>query len=348
MTNQVSVVESVNQGIVATDSFIGSMNAMKKMMPDLVKKNDSFHVHPSLLAIRDGFNVRDYSKYEDHIESLAQQWLDNPAMIPPLMVTFSFNEGKCYIIDGHCRRIALARANSRGAEIERVPVVLFSGTEDELDAVILKSQQNAKLSPVEESIVYKRMALRGRTNQEISTILRVSLQQVTNMLKLAELPTVLKDMVRNKTISYATMLQLCREHNDDFAKIEQLIVAEVGAQGEGETEAKKPRRFTARSMNKNGVNFTKTVKAQASTVLTRLIGSLQGEGEQVVSLDAEMVTLLMQIKASMHQEEAGEPKNDNQLELAGVDGTHPHDHLIVTDGSEDELNVSAEMAGATV
>lgn len=214
--------------------FIRSLTQLRNI--DGVKKNDMFAIHISLLKEEPGFNARDYSKprYVKHIESLANQWIDNPSMIPPLM--FVLKDGHAYVRDGHCRRRGALLANERlgkDEQIEYITCVPFRGNDLDQDLLILNSQMGEQLDYVEKAMMYERLANRGLTDDDIGARVKRSAQHVRVVRQIAMLPQKMQDYISEDVISYIPAIELVKQKGETKAvQIMDELVAELRAKVE--------------------------------------------------------------------------------------------------------------------
>lgn len=340
--------------------YVTSMDQLKKLHPDEVKKNDFYLVAPHLIEVEPHYNARDLSKYEDHIESLKRQWISGPSLIPPIII--SIKNGHVFVRDGHCRLEAANRAIAEGCSIHRITCQIFRGTETEQDVLILKTQQGAKLDHVEQAIVYARMAARGATNKEIAEILDVSEQQVKNMLQIHSLSDRLKKYITTGVVRYYALLEMLRGEDGNEDKVAEYIDAVIaknasndpqggdGTQGDTARTGKRKASVTLGSINKakGGIaRFTPAIKKHTQSFLTSLFSRIDiPEGDTTetvtVTLTPEDLKLLASLR-SVAVAPQEEPEAPNQLTIDMDPDDHPHAHLI--EESSDGKSPTSEGEG---
>lgn len=173
-----------------------------------------FWLDPSEIYAEDGYNIRDVD--QQHVEEFHQAYLAGE-YVPPLTVEVTSKGIK--VIDGHHRLAGAMLAVAGGATL-RLPVNDITGaTEADKIALMVTSSQGKQLDPIERSRAYLRMKAQGWTNEEIAKKVKCSISSVANMLALAEVPESMKAMVKDNQMSYATAIEMVREHGVDAEKI---------------------------------------------------------------------------------------------------------------------------------
>ena len=180
---------------------------------------------------------------EEHLESLAESIKKN-GILQPLLVR-EIEPNRYEIIAGE-RRFKAAQL----AGLSSVPVVIknFSDTQA-IEVALIENLQREDLSPIEEAMGYERMMAEfSYTQEQVGKAVDKSRSHVANLLRLLNLPDVIKQMLENEDLSmgHARAL-LTAEDPEELAKIimsKQLSVRQteklVASQKKG-TEIKIPK-----------------------------------------------------------------------------------------------------------
>ena len=155
------------------------------------------------LRVVPGFNVRDID--QNHVASLAEMYRKGKDL-PPLVVCVA-EDGMIDIVDGEHRYWA-----SGMAEMKRLPVLEFEGTEEEKIALAISSSQGRQLTPVQRALAYLRLHKRGWTDKEIAEEVTRSEGDVANHLLLAKCGTEVHEAVKAKEVSATAIIDLARKH----------------------------------------------------------------------------------------------------------------------------------------
>jgi ParB family transcriptional regulator, chromosome partitioning protein len=151
--------------------------------------------------------------YFDAIElqELADSIREN-GIIQPLIVTRSSEEGMYELVAGERRLRA-----SKMAELTTVPVVVMDiGQEDTLlELALIENIQRTDLNPVEEAEAYQKLILTfGYTQEETAKKVGKNRSTITNMLRLLNLPDLIKQDIITGTLSEGHARALLRLTND--------------------------------------------------------------------------------------------------------------------------------------
>jgi ParB family transcriptional regulator, chromosome partitioning protein len=205
---------------------------------------------------------------EEHLESLAESIKKN-GILQPLLVRET--EPNRYEIIAGERRFKAAKI----AGLSTVPVVIknFSDTQA-IEVALIENLQREDLSPIEEAMGYERMMAEfNYTQEQVGKSVDKSRSHVANLLRLLNLPDVIKQMLENEDISmgHARAL-LTAEDPEELAKIimsKQLSVRQteklVSAQKKG-TKIKIPKgKIRAENMSSSDITASIEKKMKLST-----------------------------------------------------------------------------------
>lgn len=204
-------------------STIGQMYKAGKTSA-VVRKQ--FWMPPEEIYAEDGYNIRDVD--QQHVEEFRDAYIAGE-YVPPLTVEVTSKGVK--VIDGHHRLAGALLAVAAGTQL-RLPVNDITGaTEADKIALMVTSSQGKSLEPLERSRAYLRMKAQGWTNDEIAKKVKCSISAVANMLALSEVPESMKVMVKENQMSYATAIDMIREHGPDAEKVAAESLGKAESQG---------------------------------------------------------------------------------------------------------------------
>ncbi len=126
---------------------------------------------------------------EDSLEELAQS-LKRHGMIQPILVR---PHGKGYqIVAGERRWRAAQRA-----QLHQVKAVVRELSDEEtLEIALIENIQRQDLNPIEEAEAYRKLCTDfGHSQNELAAIVEKSRSHVANMMRLLELPTLVRELV---------------------------------------------------------------------------------------------------------------------------------------------------------
>lgn len=191
----------------------------------LTREANSARVVFEDIFIKPGLNVRvKDAGYHAHVRVLADSIKANGFYAHEPIVVWPVQESKkikLYVVDGHCRYDGLALALNEGADINDVPVLILdkSVSQEDLMVFMAMSITKKKLSPLEVSIVCKRLRGFGWTPNVIAERLCITVEYVHNLLTLASSPKSIRDMVACGEVAAALAVSMIRTHGSDTAEV---------------------------------------------------------------------------------------------------------------------------------
>lgn len=221
------------------NSITAFLNHVNKAQPGSIKKNDIMMVPVELLEEEDGFNERDYTRAEtiEHIDNLAAAY-EAGEQLPPLQI--KVKNGRCYVRDGHCRRLGVHKAIARGATIERLPCIEFKGDEIEQKWLILKSNQGLQLTALERAALYQKFVNWGIPIKDIAAKANKTDEHIRQQLFLLELPVALKAMINDGIVSASLASKQYKEFGEVaismIQKTHEVLNVEPVVSSEGKTK----------------------------------------------------------------------------------------------------------------
>jgi ParB family chromosome partitioning protein len=172
------------------------------------KKNDLLLIDPRNIVIEEGFNVRHDM---GDLDGLANSIIE-VGQLEPISVMKIRGEEKFALTDGHRRMAAIRLAIEKGHPIPYVRAIVSSGNlEDRIFAMVITGIGKKPLTSVEEGEAYKRLKAYGYKVDDIAKRVGKSLPHIYNMLKLADVPMVVKQRINEGIVSGNTVLQLLKD-----------------------------------------------------------------------------------------------------------------------------------------
>lgn len=243
---------------------------------------DVFQVDPRNLRVEEGFNKRiDYGD----IPALAKSLVEF-GMIESLKGHKVRGEESYIITDGHRRHAAVMLAmenHKKGVEgfediskIARVPLsIAASNLKDRLYIMAITGETKKVLTDLEKVEMYESLIEMGKSEgkkrtdiiAEIVDKLGVSRAAVYNILKISELPQVIKDRIAENVISAGTVVSITRELKNPDEQVKAVEAAITNAQKTAEATGKKVKAATAKDV-KGSAN--KPVMARIEELIAKL------------------------------------------------------------------------------
>lgn len=209
----------------------------------ITKGTDGFKVHPSLILEEEGFNPRNYAteRIQESIDYLSRAYRDGDYVDP---ITVVCRDGRILVREGHTRRLSFRHAiENMAAELERVKVVEFTGSQLEEQLIPLRSNSGNDLRPHEKGVLMHRMVERfNKTEAEVAKLFNVSIQSVSQTLRYFELSRDVQKLVEMDIVS----LKLATEAHDQFGADAAEKIRERMAEAE-EKQAQKEERQRKRA-----------------------------------------------------------------------------------------------------
>lgn len=213
------------------------MKSFKQMIQaGELKRADAMKIALDDIHEEPGFNLRvEGEDLDASIENLALHILAG-GMVPPLEVRVR-EAGGVFVVDGHRRRRAFLLARERGAPVEFISIVAFTGNDADRVARIITSAEGRGLSPLETSLGYKRLAAFGKTADEIAAMVGKTRQHVDQLLTLANANSDVHAAVKDGKISAAGAVGMVRKHGEGAGAEIADQLDKAKAQGKGKVTA---------------------------------------------------------------------------------------------------------------
>lgn len=210
------------------------MKSFKQMIQGgEIKRHDAMKIRLCDIHEEPGFNLRtEGEELAASIEELATHIMAG-GMVPALEVR-PREDGGVWIVDGHRRSRAYRLAVERGAPIEWINVVAFSGNDADRLARVITSAEGRALQPIEVAQGVKRLMAFGLDASEVAANIGKSVQRVNQLLELANANTDVQKMVAAGGVSAAVATKVVREHGDNAGAV--LAEAAERAKADGKTK----------------------------------------------------------------------------------------------------------------
>lgn len=261
-------------------------NLKQTMKDNDFKSSDLWVGHPSKLHVIQGFNPRvDTPKYQAHIRNIANSIKENGFYKnKPLTgyVAVVDGENVVYIYGGHTRLLAVNLANSEGAGVEAIPVIVSPMKElsqDDMLVSLVQDNTGMVLTAYEEAVVCKRLRGAGVSEKAIAARLDRSEAWVASLLTLMGAPFKLRELVAFEKISATAAIDLIKTHGGDIAleKIEAALAAKAANGG-------KPVRVTMKDVGTKDP-FDKVIKKSAKSIYLALTSVKADPGYKKLSVE---------------------------------------------------------------
>lgn len=190
-------------------------------------RTDIHRIDPRRLFIKPGWNTRDDNQeLLDHIDQLAQSIAEVGVKEP---ITVRLEDGKLWVINGHCRTRAAHRAiEYYKADIKTVPVTAEDRYANEADLVLSQIIRNSgkPLTTMEQAKVFKKLLDMGWAQGDIAKKVGMSNGRVSQVLDLLTMPPLVQAAVVSGAVS-ASLAQATVKAAETPAKAAQAVGAAV-------------------------------------------------------------------------------------------------------------------------
>ncbi len=247
-----------------------------------------FKVHPNLLWIEDGYNIREVC--QDRVEGFVHSYTDGK-YVPPIEVVVAEVDGveRLKVIKGQHRAIALQKLQSAGVHIEEIQVIRLQGDEITLLHRMIKSYEGRALTPIELADAYKRMSQLCKSQSKAAHVLGTTPAQITNYLRLLEAPEELKAMIHNGEYSATTAWTNIRKFNPDIA----LVMAKEDIRAKAERKAAKALGKKTSKAETSSKLKTFQLAPKKINAMSSIVTSLAGQVDRKAIKKKEDVELVM-------------------------------------------------------
>jgi len=325
------------QKLVNFDKEISTINPKTLLESIEHVKGGLIRIGIDHLRVMPDFNVRirDAAYYE-HIQSLKQSILEEGFYEDKPLAGVASYEGKepvIFVTDGDCRLQAVKLAIAEGAPIQSVPVVLKDRTTtiEDLTIALVRSNGGKRFTPLELSVVARRLQKFAWTEKTIAAKLGFSEEYVKQLLTASGAPVVIRQMIAEGEVPLAVAVQSIRTHGPEEAKqVLQTAVAQAKERGETKITRKDlPEQIYKKTITKNAPKLVGIIeKIHAEPLFKQLPEELKLE--------------ISEFLASMAVAKAAGAKQDEQACATGTGNGGE-----TTDASTEHCGATPEQMNAT-
>lgn len=189
------------------------------------------------IRIKEGLNPRiQDASYHAHVRWLADSMKEKGFFADKPIAVYAGYDGKrpvMYVVDGFCRMAAYDLALSEGAPLLEIPVILSpnSTSMEDLTVNFVVSNSGKRLTPMEVSIVCKRLQGFGWNDARIASSLHITQEYVGQLLTLAGAPREIRNMVQNGEMTASLAVETLRKHGPDVMQVVGEAMATAKADG---------------------------------------------------------------------------------------------------------------------
>lgn len=190
------------------------------------------------LKVIPGFNLReDTPANRQHIETLARSMLANGYFKDKPLAGYAGKDDKnkdvIFVVDGHCRLEAVAKANEQGAKITSVPVILKpGGTSAEDLTVAMAAGNNGKpFEPLELAKVCQRLQGYNMERKTICERIGITPKYFGDLMTLLAAPVSIRKLVASGKLSATEAVKQIKEKGADAAPAIEQAATEAEAAG---------------------------------------------------------------------------------------------------------------------
>ncbi len=185
----------------------------------MLGRNDIFRLSPASIDIDPTFNARDFTTPDNiaHVAWLADS-IESEGVQEPMR---GYVKGDRFVVtNGESRMRAIALLAKRGVVIESVPAQLEGRYSNDADRLYTQVTSNSgkAFSPMETSMLYRRMLNLGQTEQQIATRTGMDVRRVKQLLDLQSLPSEVQKMVSEGTVKTTLAMEIFIGNERDPAK----------------------------------------------------------------------------------------------------------------------------------
>ena len=271
-----------------------------------VKRADAMKVRIEDIHEEPGFNLRrENEDLEASIDALAD-YIAQGGIVPPLEVR-PREDGGCWVVDGHRRRRAYLRAETRGATIRDadgnlwVSIVAFTGNDADRVARIITSAESRGLTQLEIAEGYKRLIAFNWTPEKIAQKVGKTRQHVDQLLILANADSSIQDMVDAGNVSATTAIDVVRKHGSKAGGVLADAVDSAKASGK--------KRATAGAVK--GKPLPRRLVDEVEPLLYRIADKATSAG--TITLEGDEAAALLEVIADIRetrQKQAAKAQSD--------------------------------------
>lgn len=294
----------------AFDVELTQGNVKNAMKAAEAKGRDLYMVPIGNLKTFDGFNIRitETKKYQEGIQDLANS-MKSEGFYPDKPLAGYIDGNDICITDGHRRLAGAVLANTQGASIEALPVVVKpAGTSrEDLTVALVQSNTGAPLTPYETGIAVKRLLGYGMEKAVVATRLGLSERYIDDLMLLQGAPKSVRDMVIADKVTATTAIATLK--NDAKGAADALKTGLEKAEKSGK------KRVTAKNLPaKKKKGNKKKGSPEASGTADPGSNAAAGDAEPRIRLLPEAESRLSGVLDALEVIEAYQPKMPDMID----------------------------------
>lgn len=333
MSSNVEVAEANFE--LAAKAFIPSSDFRNEVEPGSLKAVKLAHqrmdsliwVPPADLVILEGHNGRiDTPEWREHLEGITESILQNgfdPTEPLKAYVRLHAGENQLVVNDGHTRLLATLEAVRRGANVDKVPVMLLAKTTTGADLIFNQIRSNngkRPYQPYELALLAKRALGHGASEAEIAREMTKTPGYINGLLLLSSAPREVGRMIVEGRVAAATVIDLIREHGQlQACKILAEAVAAKAKAGQGAGNGGGQGRVTKKDLP--GAQYHKVLRKSSEQMhgIVRAVHSDPGYASLASETREKLAELLEMLDQAKGPADA--TADDSQMALLAGDGS---------------------------
>lgn len=182
---------------------------------------DSIWLDPRIVVIEEGHNPRNFNLPENraHLDALKAS-IKVHGTLQPLLVRFESSTRQAVLVDGESRLRANLELIEEGVEIESVPTIQVTAT-NEADRLILALTANTgkPLSQWETGMSFLKLRNFGWSDEKIAERMGQTIAFIHRSIALSDAPEEMKELLSKKAVSPALAAQLIKNHGTQAALV---------------------------------------------------------------------------------------------------------------------------------
>lgn len=199
------------------------------------KKGDLFKVDPRTIIFDASENPRKFYGTPAEKKELRESIRINGVEVP-LKITNTPDGPK--LVHGYRRMDAVMSLIEEGVDIKYVKCETVGRGYTEEDALLdhITLNSGRPLSPMEQAGIFKALINLEWTQKQIAERTGMTQSNVSNILKLAEMPMKLQNMINHGQVASTMVISLIKTCKDDYKKVETILESTLERFGETKTK----------------------------------------------------------------------------------------------------------------
>lgn len=206
--------------IPASDATTGSAMTQGKQ----VKEKKIIQVRFEMLKV-DLENNRciQQAKVDEYAKTIKETGVDKE-----LLVKFDKEDGKYLVIDGNHRYLGCEKVIKAGGDAGWIKCEVDNTITDEKRLILqIRRNVNADLLPIDEATIYGKLIAKGYKQSDIAKETGKTPAWISNMMRLAEAPKRLQDLMKLGSISGTTVLIVAKNEDYNWENVIAIVDAAI-------------------------------------------------------------------------------------------------------------------------